>query len=78
MVVVVEFPMETCLNRGCSGETTGFINPGLVWAGKSMQFGVAAQIPINDRTGNNVGVFGLVHFFLDDMFPHSIGKPLFP
>lgn len=78
MVLVVEFPMETCLNLECDGKTTGFVNPGITWVGKSMQFGVAAQIPINERSGSHVGVFGLVHFFLDDIFPKSIGRPIFP
>ncbi len=78
MIVLVEFPFETCLNRGCNGETTGFVNPGLIWFGKSIQLGIEAQIPINDRTGKNVGVLGLVHFFLDDLFPKSIGRPIFP
>jgi len=78
MVVLVEFPMETCLNRGCDGDTTGTINPGIVWIGKYMELGVAAQIPVNSETGKNVGVFGLVHFFLDDMFPKGIGGPIFP
>jgi len=68
----------TCLNRGCDGDTTGTINPGIVWIGKYMELGVAAQIPVNSETGKNVGVFGLVHFFLDDMFPKGIGGPIFP
>jgi len=77
MIVLVEFPLETCLNRGCGGQTTGFVNPGIIWVGKSVQFGIEAQIPINERTGKNVGVLGLVHFFIDDLFPKSLGKPLF-
>ncbi|MBI5849003.1 MAG: hypothetical protein HZB31_13845 [Nitrospirae bacterium] len=77
-VLLLEFPMETCLNRGCSGETTGYVNPGITWVGKTMQFGIAAQIPINGRSGNHVGVIGLVHFFLDDLFPKSIGRPVLP
>lgn len=77
MIPLVEFPFETCLNRGCSGKTTGFVNPGLIWFGKFLQLGIEAQIPINDRTGKNVGVLGLVHFFLDDLFPKSIGRPIF-
>lgn len=77
-VLLLEFPMETCLNRGCKGQTTGFVNPGITWVGKTMQVGIEAQIPINERSGNHVGVLGLVHFFLDDLFPKSLGKPLFP
>jgi hypothetical protein len=78
MILVVEFPMETCLNAGCKGTTIGTVNPGIVWAGKLFQFGLAAQIPINSRTGSNVGVLGLFHLYLDDLFPKSLGRPLFP
>jgi len=78
MVILTEFPMETCMNADCKGETTGTINPGIVWVGKYMQVGVAAQIPINERSGKSVGVLGLVHFFLDDLFPKGIGRPIFP
>ena len=78
MVLVAEFPMETCLARDCRGQTTGYINPGVVWFGKYMELGVAAQIPINDRTGKNVGALALVHFFIDDLFPKGIGRPILP
>jgi hypothetical protein len=78
MILVVEFPMETCLDRGCKGQTTGTVNPGVVWAGKYLQLGIAAQIPVNSRTGSNVGILGLFHLFLDDLFPKSIGRPIFP
>ena len=78
IIVLAEFPFETCLNRGCKGQTTGFVNPGLIWFGNSIQLGIEAQIPINDRTGKKVGVLGLIHFFLDDLFPKSIGRPIFP
>jgi hypothetical protein len=79
MVLVTEFPMETCMGRGCDkGQTTGYVNPGIVWCGKYIELGVAAQIPINKSTGNTVGVLGLVHFFIDDMFPKGIGGPIFP
>jgi hypothetical protein len=78
MVLVTEFPMETCLGRDCKGQTTGYVNPGIVWCGKYIELGVAAQVPINKRTGNNVGVLGLVHLFIDDLFPKGIGGPIFP
>ena len=78
MVVLVEFPMETCLNRGCDGEITGTVNPGIVWVGTYAQLGIAAEIPVNTRTGKTIGVFGLAHFFIDDLFPGSAGKPIFP
>ncbi len=77
MILVVEFPLETCLNRSCSGKTTGFVNPGVIWFGKSIQLGIELQVPINNRSGKNVGVLGLAHFFIDDLFPTSIGRPIF-
>jgi len=76
-ILVVEFPMETCLTDSCKGKTTGYVNPGILWFGKTMQLGLEAQIPINRRTGNTVGVLGLLHFFIDDLFPGSLGKPIF-
>jgi hypothetical protein len=77
MIPLVELPLETCLNRGCGGRTTGTVNPGLIWFGKYLQLGLEAAIPINDRSGKNVGVRGLVHFFIDDLFPQSLGRPIF-
>jgi hypothetical protein len=77
LIPLVEFALETPLNRGEEGQTTGTINPGVIWAGRYFQVGVEAVIPINERTGNNVGVIAQLHFFLDDLFPHSLGRPLF-
>ena len=77
LIPLVEFALETPLNRGEEGQTTGTINPGIIWAGKYFQVGVEAVVPINERTGNNVGVIAQLHFFLDDLFPHSVGRPLF-
>jgi hypothetical protein len=78
MIPLVELALDTCLNRGCGGQTSGTVNPGLIWFGKYLQLGVEAAVPINTRSGKNVGVLGLVHFFIDDMFPQSLGRPLFP
>jgi hypothetical protein len=76
LIPLVEFAMETPLNRGARGPTTGTINPGVIWAGKYFQVGMEAVVPINEHTGNDVGVIAQLHFFLDDLFPHSIGRPL--
>ncbi|MVF24259.1 hypothetical protein EVC37_22010 [Methylocaldum sp. BRCS4] len=34
MIPVVEFAMQTCLNAPCQGQTTGTINPGVIWFGR--------------------------------------------
>ncbi len=73
LIPLVEFSFDTPLDRGQSGETTGTINPGVIWSGKYVQIGVEAVVPINERTGKSVGVIGQLHFYLDDLFPHTLG-----
>jgi hypothetical protein len=75
LIPLVEFAYEKPLSG--PGGTTGTINPGFLWAGHSVQFGFEAVIPVNDRTGNKTGFIAQLHFFLDDIFPNSIGRPLF-
>jgi hypothetical protein len=76
MVALVELPLQTCLDTGCGGQTTWTVNPGLAWIGTNMELGVAAEIPMNP-SGPGVGVFALLHLFIDDLFPGSIGRPIF-
>jgi hypothetical protein len=78
MVAIVEFPMETCLNTDCKNQTSGTVNPGIAWIGKYSELGIAAEIPMNPRSGTGTGVFVLFHLFIDDLFPNSIGRPIFP
>jgi hypothetical protein len=77
LIPLVEFSFETPVNRGQGGQTTGTIDPGVIWSGKYVQFGVEAVVPINERSGKSVGVIGQLHFYLDDLFPHTLGRPLF-
>lgn len=77
MILIAEFPMQTCMSAGCKGQITGTVNPGVVWCGKLMEFGIAAQIPVNSRSGSSVGVLGLIHLYVDDLFPKGIGSPIF-
>jgi hypothetical protein len=57
--------------------TTGTINPGVIWVGDKFQVGVEAMIPVNRQSGSNVGAIAQIQFFLDDIFPNSIGRPIF-
>lgn len=77
LIPLVEVELQTPLDRGQGGHTTGTVNPGIIWAGRFFQVGVEAVVPINERTGKNVGVRAMLHFFLDDLFPTSFGRPLF-
>jgi hypothetical protein len=73
---IVELIFETPIEGDEKWKTTGTVNPGLIWAGKYFEVGVEAIIPINSRTGSNVGVRALVHFFLDDLWP-TVFRPIF-
>ena len=79
MIPLVEANLQTPIaNTFTSGtQTTGTINPGVIWVGNTFQVGIEALIPINRQSGTNVGVIGQLHFYLDDIDPHGIGKPLF-
>ena len=69
MVPIVEFSNRTCLDRGCGGQTTGTINPGVIWVGKSTQVAFELSIPVNRRSGSQVGFLLQYHVYLDDIFP---------
>lgn len=77
MIPIIEFPMQTCLDNGCHGETTGYVDPGFIWINHFVQWGVELQIPVNRRTGNSVGILLGFDFYLDDLAPHTIGAPIF-
>jgi len=53
------------------------VNPGVAWIGKSVELAAAAEIPMTSQSGTGIGVFVLLHLFLDDLFPGSIGRPIF-
>jgi hypothetical protein len=73
---LVEFRFTTPVTDRYGEKTIGTINPGIIWSGQSMQFGIEAMIPATKVTGKNVGVIAQLHFYLDDIFPNTIGRPL--
>ena len=58
-------------------DTTGVVGPSLYYVGRDFEVGVMAQVPINAASGRHPGVLAIVDFFLDDIAPDTIGKPLF-
>ncbi|HYP56767.1 MAG TPA: hypothetical protein VEQ35_00590 [Beijerinckia sp.] len=58
-------------------DTTGIFGPSLYYIGQYFEIGVMAQFPINEASGKHVGARAVVDFFLDDIFPDTIGRPLF-
>jgi hypothetical protein len=79
LIPLVEATLQTPVaNTITSGTlTTGTINPGVIYIGNGFQFAVEALIPINRQSGSNTGVIAQLHFYLDDLDPRGIGKPIF-
>lgn len=79
LIPIIEVSLTTPLanNFGNPYTTTGTVNPGVIWVGSTFQIGLEAMIPINRESGSGVGVLGQLHLYLDDMFPSTIGQPLF-
>jgi hypothetical protein len=75
-LVEVSFVTPVANNFGNSFVTTGFIYPGVIYIGSTYQIGLEAIIPVNSQSGSGVGVIGQLHFYLDDMFPETLGQPL--
>lgn len=76
LIPLVEVSLSTGLNRGAGGDTTGTVQPGVVWAGQHFQLGAEAIIPINGGSGRGLGAVVQLHFYLDDLFPKTLGRPL--
>ncbi len=76
LIPLVEFALTTPLNRGRTGMTTGTVQPGVIWAGQYFQIGAEMIIPTNSLSGHGIGGVVQLHFYLDDLFPNSIGRPI--
>jgi hypothetical protein len=77
LIPLVEVALTTPLNRGLGGNTTGTVQPGFIWSGQYYQIGAEMILPINSLSGHGIGGVVQFHLYLDDLFPRSIGKPLF-
>lgn len=58
-------------------ETTGVVGPGLYYVAHDFQLGIYGAFPINRGSGKHPGVFANLDFYLDDLFPNTLGKPIF-
>jgi hypothetical protein len=76
LIPLVEVAFTTPIDRVPAGQTIGTVQPGIIWAGSYFQIGAEAIIPATRLTGHGYGGIVQLHFYLDDLFPHSIGKPI--
>jgi hypothetical protein len=76
LIPLVEVAFTTPINRVPATQTIGTIQPGVIWAGQYFQIGAEAILPANRFTGHGYGGVIQFHVYLDDLFPHSIGRPI--
>jgi hypothetical protein len=77
LIPVVEVTWSSPAGSPSSQGTTWTVAPGVIYMAQWGEVGLEALIPANRAAGTNVGVAALVHFFFDDLYPNSLGKPLF-
>jgi len=79
LIPIVDASFETpASNLATAGPVpNATLNPGIIYTGDTWQFTIEATIPVNRQSGSSVGVIGQLHFYLDDIFPNTLGKPLF-
>jgi hypothetical protein len=80
LVPVAEFTFQTPIhNGGAAGQPqTGFFQPGAVYITDKWQLALEAMVPMTGASGHGVGVIGQIDFYLDDIFPDTLGRPIFP
>lgn len=76
MTPLVEIALSTPVTNRFGAPTTGTVNPGVLWSGRRLQIGLEAVIPVNRASGRGVGAAIQAHWFLDDLFPRTLGKPI--
>ena len=76
LIPLVEVFFSTPINRVPASQTIGTVQPGVIWAGQYFQLGAEAILPANRLTGHGFGGVFQLHFYLDDLFPRSIGRPI--
>ena len=76
LIPLVEVSLSTPVNKGQSRNTTGTVQPGIIWSGSYYQIAAEAILPVNALSGKGLGGLVQLHFYLDDLFPKTIGRPL--
>ena len=71
-IPLVEFAFDSPMRE----KTVATINPGLAYVADKYQLAAEAVVPLNARTGKNVGLRMQLLLFTDDLVPGLFGRPL--
>lgn len=77
LIPLVEVAYSSPASKPSNLGTQVVYAPGVLYEGDSYQVGAALLVPANQASGRNVGFISQLHLFFDDLFPTSLGKPLF-
>ena len=73
---LVEVSWSSSASRPNNGSTQYLIGAGVAYTASNYAVTVEALFPGNKQTGSHVGFVAQFHLYFDDMFPHSLGKPV--
>jgi hypothetical protein len=63
--------------RPTNNPTAFNLGTGAVWTGEYYSLSTELLWPLNGASGHGLGVIGQFHLYFDDLFPNTLGKPLF-
>ncbi len=77
LIPLVEVTWSSPASAPSAQGTTWTVAPGVVYLADWGEVGIEALIPANRAAGTTVGAAVLLHVFLDDLLPNSLGRPIF-
>ncbi len=73
---LVELAWSSPASKPNQDSTQYLLAPGINYTAETYALTVEALIPLNKQTGSHVGAIAQFHLYFDDLFPHSLGKPI--
>jgi hypothetical protein len=73
---VVELAWSSSASRPSQDTTQYLWGVGVNYTATSWAVGVEALVPGNRNSGSHLGAIAQFHLYFDDLFPHSLGKPI--
>jgi hypothetical protein len=77
LIPLLEITWTSPASTPSTRRTAWTFAPGVIFASDTYQIGIEALIPGNKAAGTTVGAIAQFHLFFDDLFPTTLGKPLF-
>jgi hypothetical protein len=73
---LVEVAWSSPASKPSDTPTQYLFGIGLIYTANGYAIGIEALIPGNRQTGSHAGVIAQLHFYFDDLFPRSLGRPV--